>query len=205
MVQSEEQPKASPELEPVPKAPAEAAEAAPAESAPAVPDAAAIETLAKERDQYLEMARRVRADFENYQKRIARERQAEALYAPQSFVVDLLPVLDNLDRALESTKCQPDIDTLVRGVDLVRKQFADALTKHGVESIRPERESFDPNVHEAVMQEPTSEYPPMTVLQVVRTGYRLHERVIRPAQVVVAGPPRTAAPPQDGEKPPGVS
>lgn len=146
-----------------------------------------VESLIAERDKYLEMARRVRADFDNYQKRVARDMQTERQYAAQPLIAALLPVVDNLDRALESASAQKGSDGgIIEGVSLVRKQLQDAFEKHGVRAIAPEGDPFDPNVHEAVMQVPTNAQAPMTVIRTVQTGYMLHDRVIRPAQVIVA-------------------
>lgn len=151
-----------------------------------------VETLIAERDKYLEMARRARADFDNFQKRAARDLQTERQYAAQPFLADLLPVLDNLDRAIDSAKESEAGSGILAGVEMVRKQLRDALEKNGVRMIRPDGEHFDPNVHEAVMQQPSADHPPMTVLQTLQAGYMLRERVIRPAQVIVS-----QAPPSD--------
>lgn len=151
------------------------------------PEASDLEKLIAERDHYLEMARRSRADFENYQKRISRELQTERKYALQPLLGDLLPVLDNLDRALEAAGGDFDGPArgLLEGIRMVRKQWLDALERHGVQAIQPEGQPFDYNCHEAVMQQP-SDQPAMTVLKTLQTGYRLHDRVVRPAQVIVS-------------------
>ncbi|MGL4461289.1 MAG: nucleotide exchange factor GrpE [Planctomycetia bacterium] len=161
------------------------------DAAPAADDLAA---LTAERDKYLELAQHTRADFENFQRRMQREIQSERKYSPQSMLSDLLPVVDNLDRALQATKKSlgeetppPLVATLLQGVELVRKQLLDAVGKHGVAPIHPAPpDAFDPNVHEALMQQSTAFHPPMTVLQTVQTGYRFHDRVLRPAHVIVA-------------------
>jgi molecular chaperone GrpE len=139
-----------------------------------------------ERDQYLELAKRTRADFENYQTRARRDAESHRLYAHQPFVYDLLPVIDNLERAVEAAKLKNEAPGLVEGVQLVLKTLMDVFGKHGVEAIRPAGEPFDPNRHQAVMQEASDKVPPMTVLQTFQAGYQLRERVIRPAQVVVS-------------------
>lgn len=149
-----------------------------------------VAQLAAERDKYLEMARRTRAEFENYQKRVARDWETDRKYAASALLMDLLPALDNLDRALESAKGQPDPTGIVAGVELVRKQLADTLARHGVQPIVPTTEElFDPTHHEAILQQPSAQHPPMTVMAVAQTGYKLHDRVLRPAQVVVAAAP----------------
>jgi molecular chaperone GrpE len=148
-----------------------------------------LAAITAERDKYLELARRTRADFENYQTRVRRDMEAERRYAAAAIVAELLPVMDNLERALESAKKANDNPTLIEGIEIVRRQFADTLAKNGVVAIRPQHEPFDPNQHQAVMQQPSAEHPPMTVLFTVETGYKLHDRVIRPAKVIVSSAP----------------
>ena len=145
-----------------------------------------LASVTAERDKYLDLARRTRADFENYQTRVRRDMEAERRYAAAALIAELLPVLDNLERALESAKKAKADPTLLEGVEIVRRQFGDTLAKHGVAPIKPEHEPFDPNLHQAVMQQPSNEHPPMTVLMTVETGYKLHDRVIRPAKVIVS-------------------
>lgn len=155
-------------------------------------DAPSLEELTAERDRFREMALRARADFDNYQKRAARDLNAERKYAALPLVLDLLPVVDNLDRALASARGKSEASGIVDGVDIVRKQLTVALEKHGVAAIIADGQPFDANEHQALMQQPTADVAPMTVLQTLQAGYKLHDRVIRPAQVVVA-----AAPPED--------
>ena len=143
-----------------------------------------------ERDKYLELARRTQAEFENYQKRVRRDMDAERRYAAQPVISDLLPALDNLERALQSATTDPAAAKLVEGIKLVHKQWLDTLAKHGVTPIEAVGQPFDPNMHEAIMQQPSADYPPMTVMQTVRTGYQLHERILRPAQVIVSAAPQ---------------
>jgi molecular chaperone GrpE len=138
------------------------------------------------RDQYLKMASQTQADFENYQKRAARDRAEEKRYANFPFAGDLLPALDNLARALAAAQQANDNGPLVQGITMVQKQLLDALRRHGVNRVEAHGRPFDPNLHQAVMQQPTTEHPPMTVLQVLEQGYQLHDRVLRPARVVVA-------------------
>ncbi len=95
-------------------------------------------------------------------------------------------MIDNLERAVESARTKLDSTGIVDGVQLILKSLFDALAKHGVEVIRPTLEPFDPNKHQAVMQEASSQHPPMTVLHTYQPGYKFHERIIRPAQVIVS-------------------
>ncbi|HVJ83832.1 MAG TPA: nucleotide exchange factor GrpE [Planctomycetia bacterium] len=153
--------------------------------APTDPLAAAL----AERDKYLEMARRARADFENYQMRMRRDLEVERKYAAMPMVRDLLPALDNFDRALKSAKTQTDAATIVEGLEIVRRQMVDSFARHGVAPIAPDGQPFDPNEHEAIVQQPSNEVPPMTVLMTVETGFKLHDRVVRPAKVIVSSAP----------------
>jgi molecular chaperone GrpE len=141
------------------------------------------------RDEYLDLARQVRADFENYQKRSQRDLATERRFAQEPLARDLLPALDNLDRALAAAEKTGDNGALAQGVAMVRSQLLDALRRHGVTRIEAQGQPFDPNRHEAVMQQPCAEAPPQTVLQVLEPGYVHHERVLRPARVIVSMPP----------------
>jgi molecular chaperone GrpE len=141
------------------------------------------------RDEYLDLARQVRADFENYQKRSQRDRDAERRFAQEPLARDLLPALDNLDRALDAAAKAADQAALAKGVEMVRGQLLDALRRHGVTRIEAHGQPFDPNRHEAVMQQPSADVPPHTVLQALEPGYMLHDRVLRPARVIVSMPP----------------
>jgi molecular chaperone GrpE len=143
-------------------------------------------TLAAKRDEYLALAQRTQADFENYRKRVARESALAAQRGVAKLVKELLPAIDNLDRALESAATD---DPLLDGVRLVRTELNAALARVGVESFSPSGETFDPSVHEAmatVPQPPEGGATSGTVVEVYQPGYRLGESVIRPARVVVA-------------------
>ena len=143
----------------------------------------------KARDENLDLARRTRAEFENYQKRFARDLAEERRYAHRPFAFDLLPVLDNLERALVAAEQAGDKGPLAQGVQLAHAQFLDALKRHGITRVDADGKPFDPNQHEAVMQQPSAEHPPLTVLRVLEQGYLLHDRVLRPARVIVAAAP----------------
>lgn len=162
-------------------------------------DTADVETLrerAAERDEYLDMLQRVKAEYSNYQKRVLRDQQELRKFASQDLVGDLLPVLDNLDRALEAGVNASEAKDLTAGVEMVRTQMVQALARHGVEALDCTGLPFDPNFHEAVMQQPSADHPPGTVMTEVERGYTYNGRVLRPAKVVVsAAPPEPAAPP----------
>jgi molecular chaperone GrpE len=142
-------------------------------------------TVAKrERDEYLDLAKRTQADFENYRKRAAKDMTAAGARARIGLIRELLPVVDNLERALEAA---PEADgAFVEGVRLVYRELEGALARAGVETIEPKGETFDPNVHEALSMHPQDGAESGTVLDVVEKGYRTADTVIRPARVVVA-------------------
>jgi len=141
---------------------------------------------AAERDQYLDMAQRTRAEFENYQKRNQKDREQDRRYAYGPLVRDLLPVMDNLDRALAAARQAGDNSSLVQGVAMVQSQFLDLLKRNGITRIDAQGQPFDPNLHQAVMQQPSAEHEPNTVLQVLEQGFLHHDRVLRPAKVIVS-------------------
>jgi len=141
--------------------------------------------LTAQRDEYLSLAQRTQADFENYKKRIAREATQAVQRGVGKLAKELLPALDNLDRAIAAA---PAGDPLLEGVRLVRSEISAALARVGVESFSPLGEQFDPSLHEAVatMQQPEGGAASGTVAEVYQDGYRLGEAILRPARVVVA-------------------
>ena len=144
----------------------------------------AVASLERERDQYLELARRTQADFENYRKRAAREAAAAGLRARAELVREVLPAVDNLERALANAG--EGEQALAEGVRLVHTELLGALRRSGVETIEPAGEPFDPTVHEALSTRAEDGAKPGVVLEVVQKGYRTAEKVIRPARVVVS-------------------
>jgi molecular chaperone GrpE len=144
--------------------------------------------LTRERDDYLDQLQRARADFDNYRKRMERERPLLAEAGVRDLVSELLPVLDNLERALEALVAAGDegATCIVAGVDMVRQQLGGLLVGRGVEEIPAAGESFDPTIHEAVQGVPSPDHPEGTVIAVVERGYRMSDAVIRPARVVVS-------------------
>ncbi len=139
-----------------------------------------LEAARRERDEYLDALRRLKAEFENSRKRQERERTRILETASERLVAELLPVLDNLDRALEA---EGDIH---EGVQAIRAQLVAALGKEGLLPVASDGQPFDPNVHEAVMSQPSDEYEEGTILQTFQRGYLLNGKPIRPAKVVVA-------------------
>ncbi len=145
-----------------------------------------LESAQQDRDQFLNLLQRTRADFENYQKRLQRELTQEKRYAFGPLILDLLPVLDNLERAVQAAHKANETGPLVQGVAMVQNQILEMLKRHGITRIDAKGKPFDPNAHEAVMQQPSQDASPGTVLQVLEEGFTLHDRVLRPAKVVVA-------------------
>jgi molecular chaperone GrpE len=145
-----------------------------------------LRKLAGERDQYLDLAARTRAEFENYQKRMQRDREQERKYAFGPLAESLLPILDNLDRAIQAGKQAGETGPLVQGVAMVQAQFLELLKRHGITRIHSEGQPFDPNLHQAVMQKPMEDVEPNTIVQVIEQGFLNQDRVLRPAKVVVS-------------------
>ena len=143
-------------------------------------DIGELQEKARERDEYLALAQRTQADFENYRKRVARDAAAAEGRGLARLAKELLPAIDNLGRALEAETLDPE------GLRLVRSEFASALERVGIEEFSPEGERFDPNLHEAMAQQPVEGAEPGTVVEVFQRGYRIDGNVLRPARVVVA-------------------
>ena len=191
---------------PVPEpAPAAAASNEPElPSEPAKPDAefsgpegqAHLEALAakaQKADEYLALAQRTQADFENYRKRAAREARIAQERGAAKLALELLPAIDNLERALaHADESEPSADgngtaSLVAGIKHVHSDVLAALKRAGIERYSPEGERFDPQFHEAVAQQPVEGTEPGVVVEVFQRGYRIGDSVVRPARVVVAG------------------
>lgn len=149
------------------------------------PDDAA--RLERERDEYLDALQRLKAEFDNFRKRTARDREAIALGATRDVVRDLLPVMDNLERAVAALGDQGE--GIVAGLEMVRGQLAALLQGHGVEEIPAHGEAFDPTVHEAIASVPSADHDDGAVIEVVEKGYRHAEHVLRPTRVVIAARP----------------
>ena len=152
-------------------------------SAPAPEDPLA--RTQRERDEYLDLARRAQADFENYRKRAARETSAAGDRAKSGFVRELLPVVDNLERALASAEAREK--HLAEGVRLVHSELIAVLERHGVQQFDPSGERFDPSEHEALSMREENGAESGVVVDVVEKGYRANGTVLRPARVVVSG------------------
>jgi molecular chaperone GrpE len=145
-----------------------------------------LRACAAERDQFKDLAQRTRAEFENYQKRNQRDREQERQYMAGQFVLDILPILDNLERATAAAQKAGEKGPLVQGVGMVEQQFLDILKRYHVTRIEAEGKPFEPHLHQALTHQPSLDMPPDMVLHVVEPGYMLHDRVLRPAKVVVS-------------------
>src|SRR5262245_18659282 len=169
---------------------AEAADAAVAalESVAADQKVADLEVLLRDAN---ERALRTQAELENYRKRSQRELVEERRYAVVPLVRDLLPVVDNLERAIEAAQQSPDGGGLLAGVKMVAAHLENVLKQHQCIRIETVGAPFDPNLHQAIAQESSDQYPAGIVTRAAQAGFKLHDRVIRPAQVFVSTGPTT--------------
>ena len=172
---------------------AENAAPATAEAAPA-PTPAQIDELkaqATKAAEHWDRLLRLTADLDNYKKRAARERQDAVKFAHEGLMQKLIPVLDNFEAALAAVQSNETADakTLLTGIQMIQQQLKSVLTEAGLEEVEAHGKPFDPNLHEAVSQAESADHPEGHVMQQLRKGYRLRERLLRPATVVVAKPP----------------
>jgi molecular chaperone GrpE len=147
-----------------------------------------LERVRAERDAYLDRAARLQAEFENYRKRSAKAQQEYRDYALADALKSMLPILDSLDRALKTDAAS--LEDFRAGIELIDKQFHDALAKLGVQPVPSEGEAFDPNLHQAVAIVDTDEAADNHVLDELQRGYKLKDRLLRPAMVRVARNPK---------------
>ncbi len=169
----------------------------PPESAPPAEEADRVETdidalladTQRERDEYLDLAKRTKADFENFRKRMTAEVQAASARGKTEVIREVVPVLDDLERAIQAAGLDPEGDSedgLSHGVLLVFRSLRDSLSRNGVEAVNPQGEKFDPMQHEALSTLPAEGVESGTIVEVMQKGYRLGEQLIRPARVVVS-------------------
>lgn len=145
-----------------------------------------VEALEQERDEFKEKYLRKMADLDNLKKRHEEEKDKLRKYAHKDVLSDLLEVIDNFDRALDSMNFESE--EVADGIDMISRQLKEVLEKHNAEPIDAEGEPFDPNIHEAMMQEEDPALEEERVKEVFQKGYRLHDRILRPAQVKVGVP-----------------
>jgi molecular chaperone GrpE len=140
-------------------------------------------------DRFRDLALRSQADFENYKKRSAREKEEAIKYANSSLLQRLAAILDNFELGLAAAKSQGEESPIYTGMVLVQKQLNDLLSEHGLQPIEADGKRFDPNLHEAIAHEPSDQFPEGAVLRQTRRGYRLKDRLLRPSKVVVSSGP----------------
>jgi molecular chaperone GrpE len=148
-----------------------------------------LERLRADAERFRDMALRGQADFDNYRKRAAREKEEAVKFANMGLVDRFLPILDNFELGLLSARSTEGAAQVVMGFEMVGRQLQDFLVQSGVEVVAGEGADFDPNLHEAVQQEESLDVPEGRVLRVLRKGYRMKERLVRPAMVVVSKAP----------------
>jgi len=154
----------------------------------ATPEPESVEDVARERDEYLDALQRLKAEFDNYRKRSARDQESLVARATEALVHDLLPIADDLERALEAAE-EHEEAKLEEGVRLVHRALSQTLARQGLKEI-PTNGRFDPHVHEALLSQP-SDREEGSVIEVIQKGYILGDRVLRPARVVIAAPKET--------------
>ena len=155
----------------------------------AIAEAPPAEQARSEAEEYKDKYLRAVAELANYRKRSEKDREESLRYANVSLIRSLLNVLDNLDRVIASAREHPEnTSAIVDGAKLTAETFHKVLREHNVSLIEAEGQPFDPVVHEAIMQQPSEQYDTPTVLKAVQAGYKLHDRVIRPARVIVSKP-----------------
>jgi molecular chaperone GrpE len=152
---------------------------------------AELKAQAAKAKEHWDLLLRTTADFDNFKKRAARERQDAVKYASESLLQKLIPILDNFDMAFSAAAAAKDSanQSLQAGVSMILSQFRNALTEVGLEEIEATGKAFDPNFHEAVSQQETADVPEGQVVQQLRKGYKLRDRLLRPATVIVAKKP----------------
>ena len=144
-----------------------------------------MESVSRQRDEYLDQLRRTQAEFVNYQKRSKAQADSDRQYMVGGLALDLISVLDNFERANEAARAS-GATTIVEGLDMVHKQMIAALAKHSIEPISALGQPFDPNQHEAILQQPDAFHPEGTVVAELGKGYRIRDRVLRPSKVAVS-------------------
>ena len=148
-------------------------------------EAELVKAKAKAEDHYAQL-QRLQADFDNYRKRTQKEKTELIKYASERLVGELLPVLDNFDRAVSAAKVNLDFTAFSQGVEMILRQMQTALSKEGLRAMDAAGQPFDPNLHEAVLRVASEEHPENTVVEELQKGYYLKEKVLRPCMVKVS-------------------
>jgi len=166
-------------------APAPGAEKQPETAQVAAPEENPLEALQADMERFRDLALRTQADFENYRKRAIRDKEDAIKYANASLMERLIPVIDNFEFGIQAARSEGSQAVLV-GLEMVAKQFQEFLTSAGVETVEAEGKPFDPNLHEAVGHEASDTVPEGVVIRQLRKGYKLRDRLLRPANVFVS-------------------
>lgn len=160
-----------------------------------------LESVRKEAEESYDRFLRVSAEFENFKKRTAREKKELRKFANQAFAEDLLSVVDNLERAIHSSKDEKtSVDCLQNGIDLTLREVQKILEKNNIKMIETVEKTFDPAFHQAVMQEESDDHSENTIISEMQKGYLIHDRLLRPSMVVVAVPVKKDDDPEDNSK-----
>jgi molecular chaperone GrpE len=155
----------------------------------AAPEDATLTQMQADLDRFRDLALRSQADFENFRKRAIREKEDAVKYANASFLERLIPLVDNFELGLNAARSNAENSPILAGMEMVAKQLTDFLTASGVEPINAEGQVFDPNLHEAVAQEESATAAEGVVARQLRKGFKLRDRLLRPAMVVVSKGP----------------
>ncbi|GAA5415560.1 protein GrpE [Paraliobacillus ryukyuensis] len=145
----------------------------------------ALEKLEQEKDEIYQKYLRLQAEYDNFRKRTQKEKEADRKYRSQSLITELLPIVDNFERALQTKVEDDSAKQFVEGINMVYRQLTDVLQKEGVEEIETTGVAFDPHLHQAVMQVEDDNYDSNIVVEELQKGYKLKDKVIRPAMVKV--------------------
>lgn len=154
-----------------------------------------LEVAMTERDENHDRWLRSQAELENFRRRAQKEAEEMRRYQTLPLIRDLLPGMDNLERAVSAAENSSNVEELLQGVRMVVQQFENTLGNHSLKPIEAIGQPFDPNLHEAIQQLPSADHPPMTVIQELERGYTLYDRVVRPSKVIVS-----SAPPENNEE-----
>jgi molecular chaperone GrpE len=147
------------------------------------------ESLQADLDRFRDLALRSQADFENYKKRAAREKEEAVKFANSALLERLIPIVDNFELGLEAARGEGETSPVFSGMSMVLKQLMDFLTEQGLQPIDATGQKFDPNLHEAIAHEPSEQFPEGVVVRQTRRGYRMKDRLLRPSSVVVSSGP----------------
>lgn len=172
--------------DPAPQAPPPPPSATPADEPAAAAEPSPVQA---ELDELMDRLKRTTADYQNYQKRVAREMGDVRRYANAEFAKEILTVVDDLERAMAVKAEATEARTLLEGVRITHEHLMALLGRHGVTALVAVGQAFDPQLHEAMMQQPSEDAPAMTVLAELAKGYRMHDRTLRPARVIVSSGP----------------